>query len=314
MSSNDSSSALPTLTEIPSARTALAWIKELPVLGRCARAIHAKLSERRWARDCQRHVRNPVRYPALPAIELITARHRTPGAEPARIAVVVHLFYPELLDQICAYLRNITEPFDLIVSTPHRELVVRIAQYCADQAESVTIAIAENRGRDIGPFVALYRSGIFSSYEMVLKVHGKKSSYSDDGARWRMALLDELCGSPEVVSKTLSIFRRDSTVGIIGPAAFYLTNERFCGSSTSILQKLLIPAQILEGSINPGFFAGSMFWFRPKAIELLNQIPESQLCFRAEDGSFDGTLAHAIERIFCPISTAHGYEISTIER
>ena len=71
MSSNDSSSALPTLTEIPSARTALAWIKELPVLGRCARAIHAKLSERRWARDCQRHVRNPVRYPALPAIELI---------------------------------------------------------------------------------------------------------------------------------------------------------------------------------------------------------------------------------------------------
>ena len=58
----------------------------------------------------------------------------------------------------------------------------------------------DNRGRDIGPFLALLERGRLDRYRYICKVHGKKSI---DGGRqtymgemWRRRLLFDLLGAP----------------------------------------------------------------------------------------------------------------------
>ena len=55
------------------------------------------------------------------------------------------------------------------------------------------------------------------------------------------------------------------------------------------------------------FPAGSMFWFRPDALKRLGSLRMAN--FDVERGLADGTLPHAIERIFCVLAKESGYSV-----
>ncbi|MCA9522824.1 MAG: hypothetical protein KC609_17740 [Myxococcales bacterium] len=235
------------------------------------------------------------------------------GAKGVRVAVVVHLYYIDLLDEICGYLKHIVEPFDLFVTTPFEGDVHRILNRTSSLAHSVTVWLTENRGRDIGPFTALFRSGSLDGYLAVLKLHSKKSTYSEQGAAWRRQIYGSLVGDSLTVRRTLRLFERGD-VGIVGSHAFFLSDEQFWGANYDAVKRLLTLAGTLTNGDEPtlGFFAGSMFWFSPKALAAFAAIPEASLHFEAENGKQDGTLAHAIERIFCSIAHAARYRVTTL--
>ncbi|MEB0120483.1 rhamnan synthesis F family protein [Pseudomonas sp. CCI1.2] len=241
--------------------------------------------------------------PSFRSVQLGTAR--APGV---RVAVVVHLYYVDLLDEILTYLPGIVEPFDLYVTTPFEADVSRILNSSATCAASVTIRVSENRGRDIGPFMSLYLSGVLDGYSAVLKLHSKKSKYSNLGAQWRKSIYDSLMGSSLVIRKTLKLFE-NQTVGIVGPHSYYLSNEMFWGANREVVKKIIssIVGGTPRGGTELGFFAGSMFWFAPKAISGVKKLPLSELVFAQENGMQDGTLAHAFERIFCPLARESGF-------
>lgn len=247
----------------------------------------------------------------LPVIHLV---YSGPLARPGvRVAVIVHLFYPELIDEIHDFLQNIQEPFDLFVTTPHESAISDIFNSFGSLAQTVSIALSENRGRDIGPFISIYRKKLLEPYDAVLKVHGKKSTYSRKGDSWRRRLFTDLCGDAIVVKRTLEMLRQGS-VGIVGPQNDYLTHKRFWGGNKACVKNLLKAA--CENSSNDstlGFFAGSMFWFKPEALSLLHNIQEDQLHFEPETGQQDGTLAHALERIFCDLARRKNYVVTSID-
>lgn len=61
------------------------------------------------------------------------------------------------------------------------------------------------------------------------------------------------------------------------------------------------------------FPAGSMFWFRPKALSTLIDFDFSMEEFPEEKGQTDGTLAHAIERGLLFVVEHNGYRHKAID-
>lgn len=225
-----------------------------------------------------------------------------------KIAVVVHIFYTDLIEEIFSLLSNIVEPFDLFVTTPFEESIPLLLNTFVPLAQTVAIAVFENRGRDMGPFVALHRSKLLDGYAAVLKIHSKHSRYSEQGGFWRQKLYSELCGSYQTVRRILDTLSH-AEVGIVGPHEYYLSHAAFWGGNLERVRGLLISIGAIKSdeSVSLGFFGGSMFWFKPCAIRLLHDIPDTLLNFEAEAGQRDATLAHAFERIFCNVAKHAGY-------
>jgi rhamnosyltransferase len=241
-------------------------------------------------------------------VESRAARHQG-----AKIAVVVHLYYLDLLEEILSYLENILEPFDLYITTPFEADVWQILNELNQRGQSVTIMLGENRGRDVGPFIALCRSGMLNAYEAVLKLHSKKSRYSDQGSFWRKQLYEPLCGNSLTVLRTLELLRRPG-IGVVGPGGYFLSHNNFWGANRDTLAKILISAGVKIPETGPelGFFAGTMFWFAPDALIAIQRIPGTAVAFEPESGKQDGTLAHAWERAFCLLARAAGYGVTAL--
>lgn len=235
--------------------------------------------------------------------------------EPSRkIAVALHLYYCDLYEEVLRYLETIIEPYDLYVSTPFERDIPSIIDSSAERGIPVTILYTVNKGRDIGPFIALYRTGKLNEYDAVLKIHTKKSTYSKEGPGWRTELFKSLCGSSMISLRSIMLLRSTSC-GIIGPSSYFLTRPEFIGSNAKDLSNILNDCGVsIANDTAPelAFFAGSMFWFSPKALAAIHSCKERSLRFQAENGLQDGTLAHAWERAFCLIAKDSKYNVSSI--
>ena len=146
--------------------------------------------------------------PAAPGRENIVVHQPAELRPPGSVAVMVHAYYPDTFDEICATLRRALRfPFTLLVSTPTDE--VRAAADASIQRHglpaSATVRIVPNRGRNFGPFVAAFATEI-AAHDYVLHLHTKRSLFTgSDQAHWRDQLVSSLVGSPAVVGAALRL-------------------------------------------------------------------------------------------------------------
>jgi lipopolysaccharide biosynthesis protein len=220
--------------------------------------------------------------------------------QPSSVAIICHIFYPELLPEIRKFLENIPFGSDLFFSTDTEEKRNLVEQALAGWNKGhITTRIMPNRGRDVAPRLIGYRE-VHDVYEFVLHVHSKSTLYRNDLAGWRELLFRNLVGSPEIVYSVFEAFARHPHLGLIFPQHYEPTRELIgWGSNYHIAQYLaqrmgisLAPAQKID------FPSGSMFWARSAALRPLLDLALSFSDFPAEEGQIDGTLAHAIERLY----------------
>jgi lipopolysaccharide biosynthesis protein/ubiquinone/menaquinone biosynthesis C-methylase UbiE len=221
-----------------------------------------------------------------------------------RIAVVIHLFYSDLLDEFISSLKNIPCNFDIFISVPagNKESTEKeIKKHFPDAG--VIVEEVENIGYDIYPFVCVF-SLQYKNYDLILKIHGKKSEYNPALNLWRKYMMKKLLGSRRRVEKILKDFQDNPRLGLQYPDYFPPVQEHVrWGYDFPIAQKLLSEQNIiLDETKKLDFPAGSMFWFRPEALSDLFRLPIAKDDFRYKlatvpDDVPDGTLAHAIERI-----------------
>ena len=225
------------------------------------------------------------------------------GSTPdTKLAVILHLYYPDRWPVIKKKLSRIDVPFDLFVSVqPHdRDLVLDSA---SSYHRSTSILSIPNRGRDVLPFLVIAgkiaKSG---QYEYLLKLHSKKSPHRPDGDEWIDSLLDQLI--PSSTANVIQVLNKSDT-GIVGPADHIVSLSRYMGGNRDkmlSIMKLITDdekavAMMKETSKYP-FFGGTMFWSR---LDLFDPILNSKLTpvdFSSERGQVDATAAHALERIF----------------
>lgn len=234
-----------------------------------------------------------------------------PGQLHGRHAIVLHLFHVDLIDSIYAYMRNLIADHDVFVSVKSVEDRRVAVRYFQDQKVRAFVYLHPNIGRDVGPFVSLLNTGLLDRYDAVCKLHSKKSVYHDGGGQWRDELMKSLLGSSLEVLKILRAFDDQPMLGIVGPATAYLSNARFWGGNEERLRVLAAETGIEDARVRLGFFAGTMFWFRPAALQALRERNISLNEFDPEAGQRDATLAHVIERLFVLWVEQAGYFAGT---
>lgn len=225
-----------------------------------------------------------------------------------RIAVVLHLFYPELADEIIRYLHNIPIPFDLYISTPsHVKTQLESTFKNALKDANVIVRGVENRGYDIAPFLLEFKN-VLHEYDLVLKIHGKRSTHWKDHHVWRRYLMSNLLGSEQVVRTIFNNFTEISELGIVFPENLPILKEWLGWGDNFPIASELLKRMNIQMSDNSTFEfpAGSMYWFRPAALEPLFQLEMSYSDFDTLNKR-DGSLAHAIERSIILVTKNRGF-------
>ena len=235
------------------------------------------------------------------SLALPIARTAVPHNGNLRLGVVLHLFYPDLADDFAKYLRNIDQPFDLMITTDTVEKKRQILRHPVAKIATLTkIRLTPNRGRDIAPKVIAYAKD-YKSYDLLLFLHSKRSPHAVSLANWRIYLLEQLLGSRAIVSNIVDLFAQVKDLGIVAPRHFdpvsngiewganYEDSKAFAARFGVSLGKPTAPMD---------FPSGSMFWARPQALQPILDLNLSIDDFELENGQVDGTLAHRIERLF----------------
>ena len=227
----------------------------------------------------------------------------------AGIAVVVHIYYPELADQVLAVLSRLPDEHDAYIS-----LVIDKSDHLAADLRAryprARILTFPNHGRDVYPFVALVNTGVLCKYRFVLKVHTKKSPHREDGDAWRQSLIGEIAGSRARVDQVMALMETDPDCALVVAAGNRMTMEHL-GSNLDLLYRLLARLDYAFDPDNLSFPAGSIFWVNPFVLRLLQSLGLGVADFEPEDGRIDGTMAHAVERLIGILARASGMDIVT---
>jgi lipopolysaccharide biosynthesis protein len=211
-------------------------------------------------------------------------------------AVILHLYYPELLPGILQRIDQL-DNVDLFVTVPNY-----ISEGILDKLDgyknSVKLVVVENQGRDIRPFlVALKEEIVPLGYEYLIKIHTKKSLHRVDGDQWRDSLLDSL-----INIENFNNFKLDSEQFMCGPSGSLtdLSVKEIHAGNIEWLNSLLenFGREDMIGEYNFKFISGSMFYMRLGLCKNLNILFNLLDSFELEAGQLDGTLAHAVERVF----------------
>lgn len=232
------------------------------------------------------------------------------------IAIHIHVFYVDVFDEICNYVKQLDFNYDLYISTPKSNL--KDLDSCLNQHKIVAKKIKQtpNRGRDVAPFIIEFGEDLLN-YDIALHLHTKKTNYNASlGKIWMKHILDCLVKDSTYINAVFNIFAHQPNIGVVSPR---LLNELVplynWGENYKSTKKFLKNLDIKVGSLNENsieFPAGTMFWFRPKALQKLLKAKLDYKSFPKEPIKGDGSLAHVIERSIYYIAESSGFTYQTI--
>ncbi|WP_371183110.1 rhamnan synthesis F family protein [Xanthomonas sacchari] len=229
-----------------------------------------------------------------------------------RVGVMAHVFYPDLLDELIQALTAMPVPYVLMVS------VVDDAAYAAAETalsplpnlQALHVRKVPNRGRDIAPLIVTFREDVMA-LDVVAHWHTKKSLYTGGERQdWRNYLTTSLFGSAPRIGWILGMFEAEPTLGMVYPESFsgvplwahtWLSNLQVC---RDLGQRLGVD---ITADAYIDFPAGSMFWARVQALRPIYALGLGLQDFPEERGQIDGTLQHALERMFVQVVRQQGF-------
>jgi hypothetical protein len=252
------------------------------------------------------HANEESRAPTLyrgPSLETLKS-----APQRGRIAVVLHLFYPELWPEFRDALTFIPEPFDLFITlvAGHSEEGEDWIRADYPVAQIVTV---ENRGRDILPFILLINSGVLNRYHLVCKLHTKRTLRREDGDDWRRALLGGVLLDEVHVASILAAFDADPELGIVVADGCIWSDNKNVGQLDELCARAGIPGVTAESGY-PDFPAGSIFWIRSSLLRPIASLMLAPTDFEPEPLPRDGCTPHAVERFLGHVCHQAGMRVA----
>lgn len=233
--------------------------------------------------------------------ELIVPEAQLNNIQNVKIAVHIHVFYPDLFNVILARLLQNNIAFDCFISVPSDEIKTTVQNLIPKTFSGrCVIQKVPNIGRDIAPFLTEFGNEL-QSYDIIGHFHTKKSLELKSAAfseAWMNFLLENLiAGKKQLMFKQIvGEFIKDTSLGLVFADDPHLIgwnkNKKFAEQLIQTLPKTYI---LPEDDFN--FPIGTMFWARPKAIQPLFDLNLTWDDYPEEPLPYDGTMLHAIERL-----------------
>ena len=226
-----------------------------------------------------------------------------------RVALHLHLHYTEGIEGLLQKIKASQSKPDLYISVTSEKGKVRVKKLLEKyELECRELKVFPNRGRDLGPFLTGFRDALLN-YEIVGHFHTKGSKHAppDYVNRWNAFLSGNLIGRRgQLMDAILDRMNTDPKIGIVYPDDpmiwGWFENYRM---GKTLLEKLGLA--IPNENIFFNYPAGSMFWARTTALRPLFDLGLRWEDYPEEPISQDGSILHAIERLFGIIAEQTGY-------
>jgi lipopolysaccharide biosynthesis protein len=243
----------------------------------------------------------------LPDVRL---KQNEPLPDYGRIAVCVHVYYTEMLDEILALTDTIPGKFDFIATTEteaKKEIIERTVTGRANVDKVIVRIVEHNRGRDMSAlFISCRDLFIDDSYSLVCRLHTKKSPQvaAGRGNLFKRHMFENLLNSRGFTTNVLDMFHDNPWIGVAVPPVVHISYGTLGHAWYANREKVAEVAKMLDIKVpfdpdTPIAAYGTMFWFRPKALRKLFEHQWKWTDFNAEPHHVDGGLAHALERLIC---------------
>ena len=237
-----------------------------------------------------------------------------------KIALFLHIYNEDQIDFCLKYANSMPEDSDIYVTTSSQQNKGQIEQAFSNSGlKCLNVTVIQNRGRDVSALLVNGRQIIEQhDYDLICFAHDKKSHNPDTaiiGESFARHCFENILGSPAFVSSIIKQFQQNPHLGILSPPPPFhadyvkvIGDEWTCNFSRTIALanslSINVPIHPYKPPIAP---LGTMFWFRPHAMSHLFKHEWKYEDFPKEPNELDGTLLHAIERLYPFAAQAKGY-------
>lgn len=256
-------------------------------------------------RDCAK-----VHNKWVPTSELIA--EDVSGWKEQKIAIVLHIYYDDFVEKFAKCVAAFPCNVDVFVAAGSHNTEKHAQKVFNDisTVNQVYTCIAENRGRNFGPFLIHFAKQLLE-YDLMCHAHSKKSLYSGrEQTQWFDYLNQFLLKDKHVVKSVLRLFRQNEKLGIYYPTSFWMmpawVNHWTCNKAHAAPFVNDWELDISANFIN--YPVGGMFWARPVALKQLLNTEFTYKSFPVEPLPNDGSYLHALERVLGLLVEKNNFE------
>lgn len=235
-----------------------------------------------------------------------------------KIVLVMHLYFPDLILESFHYASNMPPESDVYITTNSEEKKILIEKvFLKGNFHHCEVRVIENRGRDVSSLLVGVND-VIMNYDLACFVHDKKTTQIQPGSvgsGFAYKCYNNTLYSKDFVLNVLELFETNPRLGIASPpmpnhADYFplLCNE--WGPNYEMTRQLAEQLEIhvpMSQEKEPVAPFGTFFWFRPKAMEKLLKKGWEYQDFPPEPNNIDGTILHAIERLYPFVVQDAGY-------
>ena len=240
-----------------------------------------------------------------------------------KVAVFAHLYYIDLIDYMFIYIANIQTEIDVIISIKDEALKPLIERKFNDLKRSnYKVILSINRGREVSSFLVECRK-LVKQYDYICFIKDKKSNkpfYQTIGQSFMELTLDNSVKNTNFICNVIDLFERNTHLGYLTPAFPYSSTYLLSGILTweggnydgtiRLIERLNIKCKVSpDKNVS---LSGGVFWCRTQAIDSILNYDWKYEDFDEEPMANDGTISHAVERIYPYVVQHEGYYSGTL--
>ncbi len=232
--------------------------------------------------------------------------------------LVAHISYKNLIEKCFEYIKKVPLYIDIIISTKGDENIEIISQYISKlNRKNIKIVVPQNRGREISSLLVACRNDILK-YDYLCFVHDKQSNsgtpYHTVGQSFMDILWENTISNTVYIENVLEQLETNPRLGVLGPPAPFVSKYFMvaamswsnCFQKTKELCERLHLSCTISEDVRP-FMLGTTFWCKTDALLPLFNYEWSYEDFEPEPMRTDGTISHAVERVFPYVAQSQGY-------